>query len=125
MSQVIGATNLAGKICEGIGIVLLIADTSAGLFISIMLDYKNPWHLLNAFVFIFALPLYIVIRMRSMKMAMGALWCLLLLRWLVECFDGRYFQLLNPIAWPPGPFLLAGLIVLQISYLLIRREPER
>jgi hypothetical protein len=103
---------------EIIAFMLLVVDTLAGLFICILLNFRVPWDVLNAFLFTFALPLSLV-KFWSRRAALILLWGLFFLRWLIQCFDGKSPALLNPIAWPPGPFLFAGVLMLQIAYLLV------
>jgi hypothetical protein len=104
--------------------LLLGCDSIWGLIMALALDFRNPWSIVNALVFVLALPLFLLI-FWSRRLAISLLWALFFLRWAVECLNGKPPALCNPIQWPMGVFLLTGLLVLQISYLLGRSGRTR
>jgi hypothetical protein len=106
---------------ESLAVLAMICDSFFGIIASLSFDTHSLWAMLNAAVFVSALPIYIV-RLWSQRIGMILLWSLFLVRWLVICFDGNPPGLCNPIAWPMGSFLFAGVVLMQLRYLLKSSE---
>lgn len=104
--------------------LLLGCDSIWGFIMALALDLRNPWSLVNALVFTLALPVFSLVFWRR-RLTIVLLWTLFFLRWGVECLNGKPPALCNPIQWPMGVFLLMGLLVFQLSYLLNRSDGTR
>lgn len=102
---------------ESLAVLVLICDSFVGVVACLGFDPHSLWAIVNATVFLSAIPLYAV-RFWSARFGMILLWTLFLARWIVFCFDGNPPGLCNPIAWPIGSFLFAGVVLMQLRYLL-------
>ena len=104
--------------------VLLALDSAWGFVASLIFDFRDPWSLVNVAVLVPALPILGLLRWYR-RTTIALLWVLFLARWVVECFDGNPPKFFIPLEWPIGSLLFAGVVILQIGYVLRESDARR